>query len=109
MKGDEPKMTMALIVGGMPSPPLDRRVVCNTCVSWHAGSCSWRRMRQEITLPSPMPPRETGWVYISAPAAVVTILVSSTSERHPYRLAEHMSLCCCLRHVVGLQVRVNVS
>ena len=38
-------------------------------------------------------------VCISAPAAVATILVVSTSERHPYRVAEHMSLCCCLRHV----------
>lgn len=99
-------MTMARIVGGMRQPSLN---ASRSTLAWgrSLGSLGAGQMLNDIYALASQ--AVAGPVCISAPAAVVTILVSSTSERHPYREAEHMSLCCCLRNVDGLQVGVNVA
>ncbi len=47
------------------------------------------------TLPADLTPavHSTEQISDSAPTAVATVLVETTSERHPYRLAANMSLC----------------
>jgi hypothetical protein len=97
---------MGQIVGGCNSRR-SARVVQHTGVPQHA-CVAWLEANAARSYAGAGHPM-AGPVCISAPAAVVTILVVSTSERHPFRVAEHMSLCCCLRHVDGLQVRVNVA